>query len=77
MSYRFGIFLIVIGVLCLVIFAVSFQNGETEPLFGVAGVFCLLIGIFLAIRYRPVAEPTTRFRTINKFRDIGDRQKKQ
>jgi hypothetical protein len=77
MTHRFGIFLSVIGFLLFIIFAVTFQSGEANLLIGFSAAFCLVIGIFLAIRFRPGAVAATRFRTFNKFRDMGSRQKKQ
>ncbi len=76
MAHRVGIFLVVIGILLLISFIVALQAGETVLLLGVGALFCLIIGGFLALRFRPGAEPTTRFRTFNKFRDMSSRRKK-
>jgi hypothetical protein len=77
MSYRFGVFLIVIGLILLIIFGVTLQEGETSYLFCGGAAFCLVFGIFLAIRFRPPSEPVQRFRTVNKFRRSTPKDKSQ
>jgi hypothetical protein len=75
MAYRFGLFLIVVGLILLIIFAVTIQGGEQYYLpCGGAG-FCLVLGFFLVIRNRPPSEPVQRFKTVNKFRRTPPKDK--
>ena len=76
MNHRIGIFLIVIGILLLLYFVVSIQAGETALYVGVGALLLLIIGTFLAIRFRPGVEQATRFRSFNKFRDMTSRRRK-
>jgi hypothetical protein len=75
MSYRFGLFLIVVGLILLIIFALSLQASDENLLVCVGSGFCLVIGLFLAIRFRPRPEPAQRFRMINKFREPSPKDK--
>jgi hypothetical protein len=75
MPYRFGWFLIVIGGLLFIFFALSVQAREMNIfLCGGAGL-CFLIGIILVIQYRTKKEAAQRFRTFNRLRGIDDKGK--
>jgi type II secretory pathway component PulM len=75
MSYRFGQFLVVSGLIILIIFAVTLQAGDKNIFLCVGAAFCLVVGIYLAIRFRPPSEPVARFRTVNKFRKPSPKDK--
>lgn len=77
MTYRSGIFLIVVGLIFLLYFAMSIQAGDASLLSCAGAGICLLLGIMIAVRYRPGSLPAERFKTINKFRgsDTRDKQK--
>ncbi len=68
MSYRFGWFLVVLGLILLIIFSISVLGGETNIPMCLGSGMCLILGLILAIRNRPPSVAGGRFRTINKFR---------
>jgi hypothetical protein len=75
MSYRFGQFLVVIGLILLIIFTLTLQASEGNYLLCAGSAFCLVIGVVLSIRFRPPSEPAQRFRTVNKFRRTNPKDK--
>jgi hypothetical protein len=77
MAYRVGVFLIVVGVLGFILFAVLWQADEPNLLICSGSILCIAFGIWLMVLNAPASDASKRFSTINKFRRRNPDQNKQ
>lgn len=75
MTYRFGQFLVLIGGLLFILFALTLQAQEINYYLCAGAGICLLIGIVIIIQYRATPSSAHRFRTFNKIRGVDDKGK--
>jgi hypothetical protein len=68
MLYRLGSALILIGLILLVVFLVTYQESTVDSSTLLAGSGLCIVGLLFRRRGRPRKEmPPTRFRTVRKF----------
>ena len=77
MGFRFGQFLIVLGGLLFVLFALTVQAKETSLFLCAGAGICLIFGILVVIHYRSIPEASQRFRTYNKMRGVNGKEKRK
>ncbi|MBP1693677.1 MAG: hypothetical protein H6Q37_1560 [Chloroflexi bacterium] len=75
MTYRLGLFLVLIGVILLIISISTALVKEWNFLSCLGAAFCLVVGVFLLVRYLPRSEPSGRFRLVNKIRNPTTKDK--
>lgn len=68
MGRQIGFFFLVVGLIIVFMFAASFQVGRPEYFLCLMGLASLMLGAFLAYRYRRTQTSANRFRMINKMR---------
>lgn len=67
MKRRFGLFLVVIGLILLVVFFTVDQSQKPQPGLFFSGLASLFLGGLLVWRNRPEPKPSERFGTARKF----------
>jgi hypothetical protein len=70
MLFRLGSALILIGLIALVVFALTLSVGEADPRVLFAGAGLAVVGLLIHRRARPDRPPSSRFRTLRRV--IGE-----
>ena len=67
MGHRAGIFFLIIGILLLSVFILSYLSDEIYYPACLGGILLTALGLVLAIRHRPPPAQSERFQTWKKF----------
>jgi cobalamin synthase len=74
MSYRAGIFFLIIGFLLIFYFIMTYFAEAASALACLGGVLSLSLGLVLYLRHRPPAVQSERFQTWKKFTGRNSRR---
>lgn len=75
MSRQIGIFFLLVGLLCLVIFYTTIHSGEVSWALGFLCVILISFGIYLVIKSYSKPETDERFRSYRKYREKREEKK--